>query len=123
MSTCTSLNHVTVLQHHLIDELTVWCLKPFSPVFQLFCDGQYTYPCFPEVLLTSRVPTPRTVFFFPSHWLLFHITIVETIDSGERRKNPIAMSINNLWGKKLTEPGSKHQPALLKSSHVLGATD
>ena len=35
-------------------------------------------------------PVLRTIFF-PSHWLLSHILIVETTDSGERGMNPVAM--------------------------------
>ena len=33
--------------------------------------------------------------FFPSQWLLFQITIVETMDSGERGMNSVAVTINN----------------------------
>ena len=32
-----------------------------------------------------------------SHWLLSHITIVETMDRGERRMNPVVMTIINPW--------------------------
>ena len=32
----------------------VWCLTPLSTVFQLYRGGQCTYPCFPEILLTSN---------------------------------------------------------------------
>ena len=35
------------------DWLIVWCLMPFSTVFQLYRGRQCTYPCFPGVLLTS----------------------------------------------------------------------
>ena len=41
---------------------------------------------FPGVHLASTI-------FFPSHWLLSHITIVETMDRGERGMNPVAMTI------------------------------
>ena len=41
----------------------------------------------PDILLTVL----RTIFF-PSHWLLSHITIVETMDSGERGMNLVALS-------------------------------
>ena len=57
---------------------------PFSTVFQLYHGDQCTY------LLTST-----STIFFPSHWLLSHITIVETTDSGERGMNPVAMTIIN----------------------------
>ena len=29
--------------------------------------------------------------FFPSHWLLSYITVVKTMDRGEREMNPVAM--------------------------------
>ena len=35
--------------------------------------------------------------FFPSHWLLFHITIIKTMIIGERGMNPIPMAITNHW--------------------------
>ena len=74
------------------DWLIVWCLTPFSTVLQLHRGGQYTYPCIPGVLLTD---TSHRLIFFPSHWLLSHVTIIETTDSGERGMNPVAMSIIN----------------------------
>ena len=36
-----------------------------------------------------------TQYFFLSHWLLFHITIVETTDRGERGMNPVAVTLIN----------------------------
>ena len=34
--------------------------------------------------------------FSPCHWLLSHITIVETMDGGERGMNPFTMNVINL---------------------------
>ena len=31
--------------------------------------------------------------FFQSHWLLTHLTIVKTMDNGERGINPVTMTI------------------------------
>ena len=35
---------------YFIDWLIVWCLTPFSTVFQLYRGGQCIYQCFPGVL-------------------------------------------------------------------------
>ena len=63
------------------------CLKLCSFLFQLYRSGQCTYPCL-EFFLTVLC-----TIFFQSHWLLSHITIVETMDSGERGMNYDAMTI------------------------------
>ena len=42
--------------------LIVWYLTPFSTVFQLYHDGQCTYPCFPGGPLTS---TPHNIHSKP----------------------------------------------------------
>ena len=39
-------------------------------------------------------PALRTILF-PIHWLLFHITIVETMDSDQRGMNPVPMTTIN----------------------------
>ena len=40
------------------------------------------------------LPLLHTVFL-QSNWLLFHISIIEAIDSGEKGTNPVAMTIIN----------------------------
>ena len=45
-----------------IDRLIVWCLMPFSMVFQLYPGGQSTYPCFSGVPFTS---TPHNILSKP----------------------------------------------------------
>ena len=46
-------------------------LIPFSTVFQLYCMGQCTYPCFPGVLLTSTLHSilPKPLTTLPRHHL------------------------------------------------------
>ena len=55
------------------------------------------------------------IIFFPSHWLLSHRIIVETLDSGERRMNPIAVAI--IIPRKECWPRweSNQRPSVLKS--------
>ena len=55
---------------------------------------------------------PPTIFF-PSHWLLSHITIVETTDSGDRGRNPLSMTIINSRKEYWPSPGSSLQCYLL----------
>ena len=52
--------------------------------------------------------------FFPSHWLLSHITIVETTDSGERGMNPVAMTIINPGKEYWPSRVSNQRPPVLK---------
>ena len=49
----------------------------------------------------------------PSHWLLSHISIVETMDSGERGMNPVAMTHQSLKGI-LAKPGNELATACKK---------
>ena len=70
------------------------------------------------------LPVLRTIFF-PSHWLLSHITIVETLDIGERRMNPVAMTTINPQKEYWLSRGSNQQPfpkscALRTELHRLG---
>ena len=46
-------------------------------IYDVHRGGQCTYPCFPGVLLSSNLH-----IILPNHWLLSHISIVETMDSG-----------------------------------------
>ena len=59
----------------------------------LFCLYFSSYSCFPGILFTS------TPIFFPSHWLLFHITIIEKMDSHERGMNRSHWIISLIVGK------------------------
>ena len=54
--------------------------------------------------------------FFPSHWLFSHITIVETTDSGERGRNPVAMTIINPRKEYWPSRGSNQRPHVHKSA-------
>ena len=62
---------------------------------------------------SSPFPILRTIFFF--HWLLSHISIVETMDSDERGMNPVAMSIINSRKEYQPSRGSNQLPCVLKS--------
>ena len=57
----------------------------------------------------------RTIFF-PSHWLLSHITFVDTTDSGERGMNPVAMTIINHRKEYWPRLGLNQRPPVLKSA-------
>ena len=79
--------------------------------------------------MAASVPTHAFLAFFtplfqtisfPSDWLLSHITIVETMESGERGMIPVAMTIINPRKEILSELGI--EPATL-FSQFLCATD
>ena len=82
----------------------------FLTVFCLNHGGQCNYPCFSGLLLLVF----HTIFF-PSHWLLSHITVVETLDSGERGMNPFAKTIINPWKEYWPSHGLNQLPPVLKS--------
>ena len=60
-------------------------------------------------------PILHTIFF-PSHWLLSQITIVETTRSGERGMNPVAMTIINPQKEYWANRGSNQGPPVLRSA-------
>ena len=53
--------------------------------------------------------------FFPSHWLLSHLTIAETVVGGEKGMNHVEMTIINPWKEYWPSRGSHQQPHVLKS--------
>ena len=57
--------------------------------------------------------------FFPSHWLLSNITIVEKTDSSERGMNPVALTINNPRKEYWPRWGLNQRPPVLKSAALL----
>ena len=65
--------------------------------------------------------------FFPSHWLLFHVTTVKAMDSGERGMNPVTMTIINPWKEFWLSRGSNQPPPVLKycriPTELLGSTN
>jgi hypothetical protein len=79
---------------------------PFSTVFQLYRGSQCTYPCFPEVILTSTLHNILSKPLAASH-----ITIVETMDSCGRGMNPVAMIIIN--------PRKEYWPSRDRTSDLL----
>ena len=70
-----------------------------------------TYPCFPEILLTSTLQN-----ILPKPLVLPHVTIVEILDRSERRMNPVAMTIINPRKEYWLSQGSNHGPPVFKSA-------
>ena len=66
-----------------------------------------------QALLEFFLPVYHTILF-PSHWLLSHITITETMDRCERGLNPVVKIINDLW-KEYWQCQGSNQPPVLKS--------
>ena len=54
-------------------------------------------------------------YYFPSYWLLSHITIIETMDSSERLLNPVPKTIIIPWKEYWPSWGSNQRPPVLKS--------
>ena len=93
----------------------------FNAVFNIIsilCDTQCTYQHYFDIL---RHPLHLSMLFWSSfylgssqyslcHWLFSVITVVESVDSGERGMNPVAMTIINLRRRE-----SNQRPTVLKS--------
>ena len=70
------------------------------------------WPVHLSMLSWSSIYPALDTIFFPSHWMLFHITIVET----ERGMDPVAITTINPWKEYWLSRGSNHQPPVLKSA-------
>ena len=84
---------------------------PFSTVFQLYCGGQCTYPCFPGVVLTS---TPHNILSKPL--AAFPHNHCRNNGRGERGMNPVSMPIVNPRKEYWPIRGLNPQPPVLKST-------
>ena len=85
-------------------------VMPLETFFSYIVAASASNHAFLEFLLPllSRV-------FFPSHWLLSHITIIETMDSDKRGMNPVAMtpqSSERILAKSEREPATSHSLVL-----------
>ena len=93
----------------------------------LYCDERRFQQYFSFIAAASALIHAFLEFFqpvlntiiFPSHWLLSHVTIVETTDSGERGMNPVAMTIINPRKEYCPSRGSNQRPPVLKSATLL----
>ena len=89
-------------------------LRAISPFPTVFSKG-----LFPRgVKRCSCVGMLHTIFF-PSHWLLSHIIIIETMDNSEKGMNPVAMTILNPRKEYWPSWGSNQRLPVLKSATLL----
>ena len=109
---CARPTHRTGAEWRIIlGWLTEWSLTPFQRYFSYI-----EAVCAPiHAFLEFFTPLLRTIFF-PSHWLPFHITIVETTDSGARGMNPVAITIINPRKEYWLSWGSNQRLPALKSA-------
>ena len=68
-----------------------------------------------HAFLEFFLPVLCTIFV-PSHWLLSHVTIVETMDSVEGGINPVAMTFISPQKEYWQSWGSYQRPPVLKST-------
>ena len=64
--------------------------------------------------MAANAPYHAFLKFFPGHWLLSHLTIVQTMDSGDRGMNPVTMTIINPQKEYWLSRGSNQRPPALK---------
>ena len=85
--------------------MIVQFLTHFSTLFKLYRSGHSTYQCFPGILFTSA---PHNILFKPL--AAFPHNIVDTMESGERGMNPVAMTIisprKEFWSRWRFEPAT-----------------
>ena len=72
-----------------------------------------------HAFLEFFLPVLHTVFF-PRHWLPSHINIVETMASGERGMNPLAMTIINPRKEELSNMGMNKPPHCTQLTELWG---
>ena len=66
-----------------------------------------------HAFLEFFLPLLHTIFC-PSHWLLYSIAIVETMNSCERGMNPVTMTIIHPWKEYWQSRGLNQRPSVLK---------
>ena len=91
-----------------------WCWRRFQQYFSYIPAASAPVHAFLEFFL----PVLSTIFS-PSHWLLSHITIVQTMDSSEREMTPVTMT--NIKPQKGYWPswGLNQRPPVLRSAPLL----
>ena len=68
--------------------------------------SMFSWRCFHQY--SAKIPCRN-------HWLLFHITVIETLDTGERGMNPVALAIFGI-GKAIEPVTSGSQVQYAKDS-------
>ena len=118
---CAILRITTVNRHFLRQNLyqLMKCNLSYCTVFNAvfnIISFLSQRPVHQSMLSRSSVHQRSTYYsFFKSRRLLSHITIDETMDSGERRMNPVTMPIISPRKEYWPSQESNQQPPVLKS--------